>query len=87
MKFVGQKEHFWANENNKQASIFHVGEKLKKNGCAIHYADGNADVDIACAAVSSENATITVIGDDTDLLVLLYHAKNNGFRVYYHSDI
>ena len=89
MKFVGQKEHFLANENNKQAFISLVSEMLKKCGCTVYIADGDADVDIVRAAVSSsENSTTTAIGEDTDLLILLlYHAKNGGFKLYYRSDI
>lgn len=89
MKFVGQKENFLANKNNKQAFISLVGDILKKSGCTVHIADGDADVDIVRAAVSSsENATTTVIGEDTDLLILLlYHAKDSSFKLYYRSDI
>ena len=89
MKFVGQKEHFLANENNKQAFISLISEMLKKCGCTVYIADSDSDVDIVHAAVSSsENATTTAIGEDTDLLILLlYHAKNGGFKLYYRSDI
>lgn len=62
--------------------IFLVGEMPRKHGCTVYHADGDADVDIVRAAVSSSrNATTTVIGEDTDLLILLlYHAsvQNHG---------
>ena len=89
MKFAGQRESFLANENNKQAFISLLSEMLKKRGCSVHNADGDADVDIVYAAVSSsEYATTIVIGEDTDLLILLlYHARNRGFKLYYCSDI
>lgn len=99
MKFVSQKEHFFANENNNQAFISLVGEKLMNNGYTVYYADGDADVDIVCAAVgdadvkivcaavsSSEYATTTIIGQHTNLQILLYHAKESRFRLYYLCD-
>ena len=89
MKFAGQRESFLANENNKQAFLSLLSEMLKKRGCSVNIADGDADVDIVHAAVSSSNyATTTVIGEDTDLLILLlYHERNRGFKLYYRSDI
>ena len=73
----------------KKTMISLIGDMLKQQGCAVHNADGDADVDIVHAAVSSsEHVHTTVIGEDTDLLILLrYHAKDNGFKLYYRSDI
>ena len=86
MKFAGQKEHLLVNENNK-AFISLVSEIPKKNGYTAYIADGDADVNIVCTAVSSENTTTTVIEEDNDLLILfLYHAKASGFKLYYCSN-
>lgn len=51
--------------------------------------DGDADVDIVKAAISaSQRCTNTLIGEDTDLLVLLLcHASQNEFEIFYRSDI
>ena len=49
-----------------------ISDKLRQNGCTVVQASGDADVDIVEAAVpSSMTKSTTVIGDDTDLLVLL----------------
>lgn len=89
MKFSGKKEQFLANERNKQAMISLLGVMLETNGCTVYYAVGDADVDIArAAAKSAENMHTTVIGEDTDLLILLlYHGQNNGFKLYFRSDV
>jgi hypothetical protein len=46
-------------------------------------------VDIVRAAMlSSKHSSTTIIGEDNDLLILLfYHAKNYGFKLYFRSDI
>ena len=89
MKFVGQKDKFLSNDKNKQLIILLIAEKLRKHGCTVQHAVGDADVDIVRAAIlSSEHSSTTIIGEDTDLLILLlYHAKNYGFKLYYRSDI
>lgn len=89
MKFIGKKEQFLSNESNKQKMILLIGNLLRQHGCTVYHADGDADVDIALAVVSSsEGMHTTVIGEDTDLLILLlHHAKDNGFKLYYRSDI
>ncbi|KAJ8280237.1 hypothetical protein GJAV_G00052180 [Gymnothorax javanicus] len=47
-------------------------EELEKKGCTVINASGDADVDIVKAAVkASEHQPITLIGEDTDLLILL----------------
>jgi hypothetical protein len=48
---------------------------LKQKGCHVIQAEGDADVDIVKAAVSmSGYKSTTLIGEDTDLLILLlYH--------------
>ncbi|KAJ8888080.1 hypothetical protein PR048_007567, partial [Dryococelus australis] len=79
MKFVGQK-----------CIITLISEALAKIGCTVQHADGDADFDIVHSAVSSSSQIITAVtvGKDTDLLILLlHHAKNNGFKLYFRSDI
>ena len=89
MKFVGKKDQFLSNAKNKQAMISLITKMLKDRGCTVHNAIGDADVDIVGAAVSSsEKGNTTVIGEDTDLLILLlYHANYTGFKLYYRSDV
>ena len=69
-------EQFLANKQNKQRFLFMLSEELKKNNCEVHHASGYVDLLIVMKAVQSANSNSTVlVGDDTDLLVLLcYHA-------------
>ena len=49
-----------------------ISDKLRQNGCTVVQASGDADVDIVEGAVSSCMTKLTtLIGEDTDLLVLL----------------
>ena len=54
-----------------------ISNELIRSVCNVIHAHDNADVDIAKEAVkSSQSHVITLIGDDTDLLILLlYTAK------------
>jgi hypothetical protein len=72
-----KKEHFLANKNNKQRFINMLGKELKKQHCQVYHAVGDADVLIVQKAVEWAATTNTVlVGDDTDLLILLcYHAN------------
>ena len=51
-------------------------ERSRQSGCEVIQADGDADVEIAKAAISmSAFKPTTLVGEDTDFLVLLlYHA-------------
>ncbi|GFN80278.1 LOW QUALITY PROTEIN: hypothetical protein PoB_000678400 [Plakobranchus ocellatus] len=72
-----RKERFLANPNNKQAFVQYLGDVLEKDGCEVLHAQGDADTLIVRTAVSCAiNKTTVVIGEDTDLLVLLLHHAN-----------
>jgi hypothetical protein len=62
---------------------------LIKCGCTVHHASGDTDIDIVKNTISSsKNCTTTIVGEDTDLLILfLYHAKNYNFKLYFRSNI
>ena len=88
-KFVGKKEDFLSNVENKQAMIDLIAKCLKQKGCHVIQAEGDADVDIVKAAVSmSGYKSTTLIGEDTDLLILLlYHATlKDSHELYFRSD-
>ena len=69
-----KKEQFLANRQNKQRFMFMLSEELKQNNCEVHHASGNADLLIVMKAVQSANSSNTVlVGDDTDLRILLSH--------------
>jgi hypothetical protein len=50
-KFVGKKEDFLSNVENKRAMIDLIAKCLKQKGCHVIQAEGDADVDIVKAAV------------------------------------
>lgn len=85
---ASKKEHFLAHANNKQRFVDTLTEKLVAADCHVLQAVGNADVLIAKTAVSrAAESPTTVIGEDTDLLVLLiYHADPESHALYMQSD-
>jgi len=65
-----------------------VSDELRKRNCTVANAPADADVLVVKTAVeqSVQRAT-TVIGEDTDLLVLLlYYARDAKKRLYFRSD-
>jgi len=83
------KEEFLSNCNNKQKIIFLIGIHLTRHGCRVVHSKGDADVDIAkTAVVASSSSTVTVIGEDTDILVLLiYWCCVSKHALFMRSDI
>ena len=69
-----KKDVFLSNTANKQRLIKLLGERLQLSGCNIIHAPGDADLMIVQMAVQSAKSITTVlVGDDTDLLILLCH--------------
>ena len=80
VSFTGETEfdrkidEFLSVGSNKQQLIALIGELLKKVGCTVIQALGDADVDIAKTAVDTTILhSTTLIGEDTDLLMFLLH--------------
>ena len=68
MNLTVTKEVFLSDSKNKQQFIDFLGTKLTNQGCQV------ADLLIVKKAIESASSMDTVlIGDDTDLLVLLLH--------------
>ena len=69
------KKTFLANPRNKQQFIHLLGSELEKSeDITVKHAAADADYDIAISACNMALAkTVVVVGDDTDLLVLLQH--------------
>lgn len=88
MKVLMKRELFLANLENKKLFITTLRGFLEKDGIHTIQADGDADVLIVETAVESAAIETTVlVGDDTDLLVLLcYHTKQNGFDLYFRPE-
>jgi hypothetical protein len=81
-----RKEDFLGNPSNKQRMINFLSFKLKEAGFKVLHAKGDADSLIVKTAVESAcNFPITaVVGDDTDLLILLlYHVNLNSHEVFF----
>ena len=86
-EFVGKKD-FLSRPCNKQGLIDLVTEELQMKDCKVINASGDADVDIVKAAIkASQHQPTTLIGEDTDLLILLlYYADTNNKGLYFRSD-
>ena len=69
-----KKDVFLSNTANKQRLIKLLGEKLQLSGCNIIHAPGDADLmKVQMAVQSAKSITTVLVGDDTDLLILLCH--------------
>lgn len=88
MRLQTKKEEFLSNKMNKQSFIALLSHRLEEAGCDIHHAKGDADVLIVQTAIASAAQSETVlVGDDTDLLVLLiYHASNVRHNIFFRPE-
>ena len=90
MKLTMKKVNFWQTVPPSSGSSTCLGSYLEKK-CKVYHAPGDADVLIVQKVV--ESATImdtTLVGEDTDLLILLcYHANldsHNIFNIYFQPE-
>jgi len=83
MKLTMKKVNFLANSTNKQQFINMLGKYLEKK-CKVYHAQGDADVLIVQKAVESATLMdIALVGEDTDLLILLcYHASLDSYNIF-----
>lgn len=90
MKFNGHKSTFLSNKMNKQRIIDLTGMHLTQQGCQVVHSNDDADLDIVMACVeSAKTQTTTLIGEDTDLIILLLYwiPTPSTFNIYVRSDI
>ena len=87
-EFEGKQVEFLSKGSNKRQLIILISDELRKVGCMVIQAEGDADVDIAKAAANTAYSySTTLIGEDTDLLIiLLYYATSDGKQLYFRSD-
>jgi hypothetical protein len=87
-KFDGKKDEFLSRDINKQRLINLISTEIEQKGCTVINTAGDADVDIVRSAVDASLLySTTLIGEDTDLLVLLlYYAQENGKGIYFKSE-
>jgi hypothetical protein len=69
-----KKKPFLANTRNKQKFLHLLGSEMGKKGIQVTHSLGDADYDIAMTACTiALTMPVVVVGDDTDLLILLQH--------------
>ncbi|KAK3743952.1 hypothetical protein QZH41_002713 [Actinostola sp. cb2023] len=85
MVLKSKKEEFLANKENKQRFINLLSDRLKEAGYTTIHASGDADLCIVQTAVRLARFNETVlVGDDTDLLVLLcYHVEVDSHDLFF----
>ena len=88
MKLTMKKDTFLTNKANKQQFIYMLGRYLEKEGCKVFHAPEDADVLIVKKAVESASSMHTVlVGDDTDLLILLcYYANQQSCDIFFRPE-
>ena len=88
MKLTVTKDAFISNFSNKQRFIQILGEKLVAQGCKVLHDQSDADLLIVKTAINSAISRDTIlVGDDTDLLVLLiHHAPLGQHNIFFTSE-
>ena len=77
MKLTMKKDHFLPNTTNKQSFINMLSSYIQKVNCQTYHSQADADLLIVQkAVVSARNVNTVLVGDDTDLLILLcFHTE------------
>ncbi|KAG1650842.1 hypothetical protein GQR58_027696 [Nymphon striatum] len=88
MVMKSKKDEFLSNKHNKQHFINTLSERLREAGCRTCHATGDTDFLIAQTAVGCADSGETIlVGDDTDLLVLLcYHVKDDSDNIFFRPE-
>ena len=84
-----KKEDLLSNKDIKQRFIRMIGQSLEHVGCETRHVKGDADVLIVETTVQSAlSCETTLVGDYTDLLVLLcFHVKEDSCEVFFKPEI
>lgn len=79
------KEHFLSNSANKQRMINLMGRTFEDKGFRVFHSEGDADLLIVQTAIQEAITENTVVvGEDTDLLVLLcHHAQLDSHPIFF----
>ena len=83
-----KKKDFLSNKANKQNFLSILSSQFEEAGCLTAHARSDADVLIIQTAIqSSKTVNTVVVGEDTDLLVLLlHHAHMDGKELYFRPE-
>ena len=86
--FASKRDNFLGNTSNKDQIIKLIMQKLRKHGCFVNQAEHDANFSIVLAAVDrSRQCSRTLIGEDTDLLLLLlYYADCKAKTLIFRPD-
>lgn len=88
-KCVTKKEHFLSNKKNKIKLIESICKELDKSGIKSITADDDADTEVVNAgikALESFSKSI-VVGNDTDILILLIALAPENKAIYFRKDV
>ena len=87
-EFSGKNEDFFVSWQNKADTIALISTALTERGCHLIQSPGDANVDIVKATVERPRlCTTTLVGEDTDLLILLLHySRRDNEAIYFRSD-
>ena len=85
MKLSCTKDLFLSNKTNKQNFISMLGAELQKYNCKVYHDSADADYLIVKKAIDTAESMDTIlVGDDTDLLVLLiFHTQPQGKDIFF----
>jgi hypothetical protein len=88
MPVTMKKDDFLANNTNKQRFVNMVSAYLQTTNCLTYHAPGDADLLIVPKAMDSATTRDTgLIGDDTDLLILLiYHTNLASHDLFFQTE-
>ena len=85
--FRGKKDIFLNNKENKEKFLKMLGHHLEQRGIDVRYATGDADLLVVqTAKEKAESSPVVVVGEDTDILVLLIHyASSTQHQIFMRS--
>ena len=85
MNLTITKEAFLTNVKNKKRFVHFLGDHLEASGCQVFHAKEDADLLIVNKTLEeAERKDAVLVGDDTDLLVLLlHHFSADNKRVFF----
>ena len=87
MKLTMMKDYYLSNSSNKQSFINMLSRHHQKVGCNTHHSQADADLLIVQTAVESvRRASTVLVGDDTDVLILLcYYTEISAEELFFFS--
>ena len=82
-----KKDEFLSNQVNKQKFINLLSENLEHAGYSTRHAKGDAVMIVDTAKTKARGQMTVLIGEDTDLLVLLlYHAQMDAKELFFRPE-